>query len=174
MIFLEDENIRLRAVEPEDASSLLDIENDTAQWIENGMSAPYSFKNLREYAAGYDADPIRSGQLRLIIASKADGKIAGIVDLYDISATSRTAFIGIYVCSNHRQTGTAAAALKLLEVYSRQLLNLRVLGVKIAASNEVSKQLFSNAGYTYGGRLGGWLLSGRTETDLLFFYKNLE
>lgn len=179
MRFLEDEIIRLRAVEPDDTKQLWDIETDSDQWRENGMMAPYSMHNLREYAEHYDADPIRSGQLRLIMELKKEDsgemsrQIAGIVDLYDISPTGRTAFVGIYVLKERRRRGLATRALHLTEEYCRLLLNLRMLGVKISGSNMPSRGLFEKSGFNKVGELKGWLLSGHETFPLLIYTKSL-
>lgn len=105
MTFLEDNILRLRAVEPDDADMMWEVESDSGQWIENGMSAPYSRKNLKDYAETYDADPIRAGQLRLVIERKMNGgnETVGLIDLYDISSLWRTAYVGIYILEKNRR-----------------------------------------------------------------------
>lgn len=173
MTFLENNRILLRAVEPEDAEELWHIETDSRQWRDNGMMAPYSRHNLKEYAENYDADPIRTGQLRLVIEEKTNGKIAGITDLYDISAMARTAFLGIYVNEESRENHIAAEALALLESYCRQLLNLRILGAKVGEKNHASIRLFTKAGFEKAGELREWLLSGRETSSLIIFTKSL-
>ena len=187
MKFLEDDILRLRAVEPSDADTMWEIETDSSQWRDNGMSAPYSRRNLREYAENYDADPIRAGQLRLVAELKYDttgrninrnndttGRTIGLVDLYDISPTGRTAFIGIYVMDQHRGNGYAARALNLMEEYARMLLNLRIVAAKVSAANPDSRSLFEKNGYTLSGRLQDWLLSGSETSSLLIYTKKLD
>ena len=39
-MFLENEIIKLRSVEPEDAETMWIVESDSEQWMQNGMSAP--------------------------------------------------------------------------------------------------------------------------------------
>lgn len=172
MIFLEDDDIRLRAVEPEDADMLWLAERDSRQWIENGMSAPFSRENLRQYASNYDADPIRAGQLRLICENN-DGEMIGITDLYDISSTNRTAFVGIYIFDEHRKRGYAHKSLALLEMYAHMLLNLRILGAKISETNIGSLQLFESSGYIRNGILHDWLLTGSETRSLIIYTKKL-
>lgn len=172
MRFLEDDNIRLRAVEPNDADMLWAAEADSSQWLENGMSAPYSRENLRDYASSYDADPIRSGQLRMVCETR-EGETVGLADLYDISAIGRTAFVGIYIFNDFRNLGYASSALALLEIYARMLLNLRILGAKISETNVRSRSLFEKGGYLLSGTLPGWLLSGSSERSLLIYTKAL-
>lgn len=173
MKFLEDDKIKLRAVEPEDSDNMLEIECDSRQWRENGMMAPYSRHNLRSYAENYDADPIRSGQLRLIIEEKETEDLLGLIDLYDISCINRTAFVGIYIIDKYRRNGHAVRALKLVENYASQLLNLRILGVKVSSRNHASRLLFEKTGYSQVGNLPDWLLSGHECYNLHVYIKKL-
>lgn len=180
MRFLEDELLRLRAVEPEDAEMMWRVESDSTQWRENGMMAPYSMRNLREYAENYDADPIRTGQLRLIAelktagAETAESRFTGIVDLFDISPTGRTAFVGIYIRAEQRGKGYATRLLRILEEYCRLLLNLRILAGKVSETNMASRTMFEHAGYRLEGELKQWLLNGSETHSLLIFTKELD
>lgn len=160
--FLQDDKIRLRAVEPSDADVMWEIERDPTQWIDNGMSAPYSRHNLEEYAKTYDADPIRAGQIRLVVdlPTSTEHEVVGLVDLYEISPTGRNAFVGIYIRREFRGKGLAKRALKLLEEYAYILLGLRILGAKIASTNTPSILLFEQCGYTHSGTLTDWLRPG--------------
>lgn len=177
MEFLKDEDIRLRAVEPEDAGEMWEIESDSRQWYENGMMAPISYFHLHEFALKYDGDPFRSGQIRLIADiwdnQKGDNETFGIFDLYEISAQRRTAFVGIYIKEKWRNIGVASRVLNLGEDYARRLLNLRILGAKISASNLASKNLFENNGFILSGTLRDWLITVNTTNDLLIYTKHL-
>lgn len=177
MDFLKDETIRLRAVEPEDATEMWEIESDSRQWFENGMMAPLSYYNLHEYALKYDNDPFRAGQIRLIAEILDDKKekylTIGIFDLYDISSIRRTAFVGIYLKQNWRKAGYADRILRIGENYAGQLLNLRILGAKVCQTNEASLYLFERNGYALAGKLKDWLISGNETHDLLIFTKSL-
>ena len=173
MKFLESDKIRLRAVEPADAGMMWEVENDSSQWLENGMAAPFSRRNLEVYADSYDADPIRAGQIRFVCETIGTRRPAGLADLYDISAVNRTAFAGIYILPPFRRKGHASEALALMENYARLLLNLRVLAAKVAGSNHESISLFEHAGYTLRGELPGWLMSGGETTPLCIFTKVL-
>lgn len=180
MVFLKDDMITLRAVEPEDAERMWEFETDSRQWLHNGMCAPYSRRILKEYACTYDADPMRAGQIRLVVAWRSDrdesGKeeIIGLVDLFEISPQNRTAFVGVYIKESERRKGHATRALALTEEYAHRLLNLRMIGVKICEDNFPSIGLFTKKGYERAGRLDGWLLSGDRESALLIFTKTLK
>lgn len=165
--------LSLRPVEPEDALAMWEMESDPTQWIQNGMMAPYSLRNLKEYALQYRADPFAEGQLRLMLVDKNVAEPVGIVDLYDISASNRTAWVGIYIRPAFRGNGLGRKALLLLEDYCRRLLNLRILAAKIASENAASQRLFAKAGYTECGRLRDWLVSDDRSQDILIFQKHL-
>lgn len=165
--------MRLRPVEPEDALAMWEMESDPTQWIQNGMMAPFSLRNLKEYALQYRADPFAEGQLRLMLVDKNVAEPVGIVDLYDISASDRTAWVGIYIRPAFRGNGLGKKALQMLEDYCRRLLNLRILAAKIASENAASQRLFAKAGYTECGRLRDWLVSADRSQDILIFQKHL-
>ena len=168
-----DGQIRLRAVEPSDALAMYDIENDASIWSYSRQQAPLSMRAIAEYAAGYDADPMRSGQLRLIVESVGDGEICGIADLYGISPLDRHAWVGIVILPEYRRRGIARAALTLLAHYSGKILNLRILGAKIAADNGASLRLFASSGFTHSGTLPGWITAPDGSVALALLAKQL-
>lgn len=171
--FLKDDAIRLRAVEPGDSFFIWEIESDSSQWVDNGLCAPYSYHNIEEYAATYEADPFRAGQLRLLVEDILSKEIMGIVDLYDISPVNRNAFIGIYVLESFRCKGVASRTIALLETYCRQLLNLHALGSKVAEDNISSHKLFVKCGFDLAGKLPEWLICGHGKRALYIYTKLL-
>lgn len=165
--------LRLRPVEPEDALAMWEMESDPTQWIQNGMMAPFSLRNLKEYALQYRADPFAEGQLRLMLVDKNVDEPVGIIDLYDISASNRTAWVGIYIRPEYRGNGVGKKALQMLEDYCRRLLNLRILAAKIASGNVASRRLFAKARYFECGCPKDWLVSADNSQDILLFQKLL-
>lgn len=170
---LEKGNIRLRAVEPEDAELMWDVESDSSQWILNGMSAPLSRQNILDYALSYDADPMSARQIRLIIENKTDKEVVGIADIYDISPSHRHAFVGIYILPSKRRQGLAVKSLGILEDYAFRLLNINHLAARIMAGNGASIILFQKAGYTRRGEIPSWFLCGNEFIPLLLYSKIL-
>lgn len=172
-MFLKDYNIILRAVEPEDVEFMWQVELDSSQWIHNSQLAPYSRKNLEDYASNYDADPFVAGQIRFLIESD-NGIRLGILDLYEISAQHRRAFVGIYILKKFRKLGYAQRSLELVERYAFKLLNLRILGAKIVSSNIESLNLFNKAGYKECGIMPEWILAGDKFIDMFLFTKKCD
>ena len=175
MMLLEDGVIRIRPLEPEDVEFMWEVESDSTQWIENSMLAPYSKEKVREYALSYNADPFSSGQLRLIVDSIENQNVRsiGIIDLYDISAQHRRAFIGIYIIKSCRNNGYGRRAVSLIETYSYKLLNLFQLGAKVSEHNSASIQLFRSSGYSFRGCIPDWLISGNEMYGMCVYTKKL-
>lgn len=169
---LENDHIRLRPVEPDDADFMWSVESDSLQWIQNSLVAPFSRENLLNYARTYEADPFTAEQLRLIITDMS-GRRIGIADLYDLSAQHHTSFVGVYILPEYRRMGIAMEALSILEDYARRVLNLRQLAAKIVDGNEMSMQLFLKAGYEWSGTLKNWIQSGSQTFSLHYLQKQL-
>lgn len=173
-MILENELIRLRAVEPEDADAIWISETDSTQWLQNGMSAPLSRRIILEYALSYDADPFRDNQLRLMIEEKNCQKIIGIADLFEISPIHKNAFAGIYIMPDARSKGFAGMALGLLDKYSSGILNITNIAAKIMEGNQASIRLFEKCGYIRRGVIPSWFRVGDENKDLLLYSKILK
>lgn len=160
--------VRFRAVEPDDARFLFEIENDESAWEDSDTLAPYSFNLLREYAENYKADPLSEGQLRLV-ALDISGNPVGLLDFYDISFVHNTSYIGIYVHPGSRRKGYAASIINQAISYARRRLNLNALGAKILSHNSASISLFEKAGFSVAGILPQWrrTLQGRSDLILM-------
>lgn len=173
-MILENDILKLRAVEPEDATIMWEVESDSSQWIQNSMAAPLSSNIIYNYALSYDADPFSAGQLRLIVERKSDDGIIGIIDLYNISATHRNAFVAIYILPEFRRLGYAETAIGLLERYAFENLNLQHLAAKIMEGNDISVKLFCKCGYALRGIIPQWFQTGNIHKNLSIYSKILD
>ena len=118
-MILNNSQIKLRAVEPEDLDILYKWENSTALWIHGNTLAPYSKLVLRQYINDtIEMDIFQSKQLRLMICLTDNDTTIGTVDLYDIDAYHRRAGIGILIDEAHRQKQYATQALELMADYA--------------------------------------------------------
>ncbi|MDE6528310.1 MAG: GNAT family N-acetyltransferase [Muribaculaceae bacterium] len=168
-----NETICLRALEPGDVDRLYLWENDPEMRRHGAATAPWSRHQLWEYANNYDADPLRSGQLRLMIEKRgkplhqdsrgngspnqAENVAVGCVDLYDIDTRNRHAFVGIMIAREHRRNGYASEAMLQLADYCLTSLGLHSLVAVVAADNTPSIRLFTRCGFTLRGTLAHWL-----------------
>lgn len=163
----DNRRVNLRALEPKDAEMMYEAENDEAAWKYSEYVAPLSLELLHHYALTYDAEPFRSGQLRLIIEN--DGSSIGILDLVEISPRHLRAEIGIYILPEFRGKGLGTEALNTAKEYCRNRLCLHQLGATVAVSNHSAKRSFENAGFSVSGIRPAWLRTpdGYEDVELL-------
>lgn len=147
--------VKLRALEPEDAELMYEAENDEAAWIYSDYLAPLSRELLSHYALTYDADPFRSGQLRLII--EMDETPVGILDLFDISPRHLRAETGIYLLPKFRDLGLGTEALLSAKYFCRKRLGLHQLTATIAQANMAARICYEKAGFSSTGIRHDWL-----------------
>lgn len=159
-MLLSNSLVTLRACEPGDVDVLYQWENDTSLWGCASTVAPLSRAQLLDYVDHYDGNVFSAGQLRLMVTSTATGTPVGVVDLFDCDPLNRRAAVGILVCRECRGKGYGAQALELVKGYCRSHLGLHQLHCTVAADNEASRALFSDAGFTVSGRLRSWLRRG--------------
>ena len=157
--------LKLRALEPDDAEMMYEAESDPEAWRYSDYLAPISLRMLRDYALTYDADPFHSGQLRLIV--EVDGTPAGILDLFDISARHLRADTGIYILPAFRRKGVGTRALELAKDYCRERLGLHQLTASVASGNAEALLCYGKAGFSVTGSRPEWLRTPDGFDDIL-------
>ena len=166
---LINENIRLRALEPEDLEVLYQWENDVDLWQYGSTLAPYSRFVLRDYITNaLSQDIFQSRQLRLMIANHTTQTPIGTVDLYDFDPTNLRAGIGILIDRDSRRQGLGFQTLQLMHEYARNILLLNQLYAYVPASNLPSYKLFQKSGYQETGLLKSWLKTPDIFSDVHF------
>jgi|SRR5690554_3423625 diamine N-acetyltransferase len=168
---LENNQIGLRAPEPEDLDILYLWENDTSLWEYGASITPYSRFDLKQYLIDNKHDIYIDKQLRLIVVNKSDGATIGAVDLYDFEPFHRRAGVGILIDSNYRGQGYGLMALRIVEEYAFNFLNLKQLYAMIPENNKGSIELFTKAEYTHTGNLSNWLSKGNSFESVLVMQK---
>lgn len=164
MISLEQNEIHLRALEPEDLSLLIAWENNPAFWTAAQQKIPYSEYLIKEYLKQAGQSPYESGQLRLVIC-KGEQSI-GLIDCFDFDAHHQRAGIGILIAKSEESgKGYAQTALKIFAKYLFDNFNLIQLYAGIAAGNEASIRLFQNCGFVQYGLRKDWYRQGETFVD---------
>lgn len=152
-MLLQDDRIRLRAMEPEDCEAMYRWENDTSLWHLGDTTRPFSQRALTEFIAQASQDIFTARQVRFMIELLfADGRgreAVGCVDLFDFDPLNRRAGVGILVYEPaFRRKGYALAALRLTAEYAFGHLDMRQLWADIPVSNTASLRLFERAGFT--------------------------
>ena len=171
---LENNNIKLRAIEPEDLELLYTWENSSQIWQVSNTLAPYSKFVLKQYIENSNKDIFETKQLRLIITSKNNNNFPiGTIDLYDIDFYNLKAGIGILIADDdNRKKGFASEALKIILEYTFKHLGLKQLFCEISEKNTASLQLFKKLNFKVSGKLLNWKKSINNFEDV-FILQNI-
>ena len=157
MRFLENDTLKLRALEPEDLDVLYKWENNTEFWSAGNTITPYSRYILKSYIESDCNDIFVSKQLRLMVCLKKDNIVIGTIDLFDFDPFNNRVGVGILIGHEYQSKGYASQVLALIEDYSFEYLKLNQLYCNIAANNVISIKLFESRGFEIAGKLKEWL-----------------
>lgn len=156
-MYLENNSIKLRALEPEDLDILYRWENDSDVWTVSNAVEPYSRYILKEYIAYSDKTIYEKKQLRLMIELKDTRDVVGAIDLFDFDVHNKRAGIGILIDGAFRNNGYASQALSLVVEYAFKFLHLHQIYANVVSNNDASRALFANGGFVMSGVLKDWL-----------------
>ena len=168
MAFLENENLLLRALEPEDLDVLYEWENNSEIWKYGSTLMPYSKFALSDYLTNSLQGIIHTRQLRLMAIEKISNTAVGTVDLFDYDPVHQRACIGILVDIPFRRKGYGEEILNLTAAYAFNILHLNQLYACIPLSNTRSFNLLSKCGYIQTGSLKSWLKTSGGFEDVCF------
>lgn len=157
-MLLENETLKLRALEPEDLDILYKWENDSKLWIHGNTLTPYSKLALRKYIAEtQQLDIYEAKQLRFMIVLKSTDTTIGAIDLYEFDFHHSRAGIGILIDENYRNNSYALQTLEIIKEYVFSFLHIKQIFAHITTDNKQSVRLFEKAGYKRSGELSDWL-----------------
>lgn len=157
MYILENKNIILRALEPEDLDILFEIENNRDLWMVSNTLTPFSRDLLKKYIDQSHLDIYEAKQLRLVISSKETAKVMGLVDLFDFDPHHLRVGIGISVLPSHQRRGIAKQSIEIMLNYAFDQLGLHQVYANIPTKNEKSRNLFKNIGFNCTGSRKEWI-----------------
>ncbi len=155
---LINDNLSLRAPEPDDIDFILDMENDTSLWHVSNTHNPFSRFDIEQYIMMADKDIYSAQQLRLIII-KSDELTqlkVGIVDIFDCDFHNRRAGVGILIIEKEQNNGYAGLALDMVVDFMFRNINIHQLYCNIATDNAKSKHLFQSRGFVHVGVKKDW------------------
>ncbi|MEC4113530.1 GNAT family N-acetyltransferase [Myroides pelagicus] len=165
-MFIQGDNIYLRALEPEDLSFIYEIENDMKLWEVSNTQTPYSRFLIRQYLENAHQDIYEAKQLRLVICDSVTDKVLGLIDLFDYDPKNNRAGVGIVVqYAEDRNKGIGTAALAMIVDYGVNYLHLNQLYANVAVDNKASIALFEQAGFELVGIKKAWTRVGNTYKD---------
>ncbi len=167
-------NIKLRALEPEDTDILYEWENDPEVWRVSNVHVPFSRDAIRKFVQNFQYDIYQSKQVRWMIDLKTGSQwfTIGAIDLYDFDPHNRRAGIGILIKDRkHRGKGYASDALSLIIDYCFKILNLNQVYCSIPEYNASSILLFEKHHFIRTGERKQWLLDNGQWVNELFMQR---
>jgi diamine N-acetyltransferase len=164
------QDIRLRAIEPEDLELLYNWENNNSWWIISNTVAPFSKYTLKRYIRNSHKSIYETGQLRLMIDLISGNQTIGTIDIFDFDPFHNRAGIGILIAEEEqRRKGYASMALKCLTDYCFGTLQLHQLWCNILANNSESIELFQKLGFVKIGIKKEWVKTADGYLDEYMF-----
>ncbi len=168
---LEKDNIKLRALEPEDINLLYIWENNSEIWQVSNTITPFSKYILTKYVENSHLDIFEAKQLRLMIDVYENNSktTIGSIDLFDFDPINKRAGIGILIHDKiDRKKGYASVSLKILIDYCFTILNLNQLYCNITVNNENSINLFKSNKFEITGEKKFWVRKNNTWVNEYF------
>lgn len=157
-MLLENNQIRLRALEPEDLNLLYKWENDPSLWDVGNTRNPYSLYALKQYIQqSAEHDIYENKQLRLMIEELETGTTVGTVDLFDFEFHHSRVALGLFVDPDYQGRGYATSALRLVEEYVFQFLSINQLYCHISENNTASVRMFQKENFHSSCILINWI-----------------
>lgn len=155
---MQNNRVKLRAVEPADIDFIYHLENDIQNWMASDHSAPFSRYAIEQYVLSIEQDIFALGQMRLIVESNDTSvkKNIGSIELFDADPLHRRAGIGINIIADEQQKGYASAALALMIDYCFTTLGMHQIFCNIAEENKASLKLFEKHGFQLIGLKKDW------------------
>lgn len=167
---MNDENIVIRALEPEDLEYLYQWENNMDLWEISNTLTPFSHFALKKYIENAHRDIYETKQLRLMITDKENNEPVGLIELYDFDPYHQRAGLGIMIHNmEKRRKGYASSAIKLMLDYGFETLGLNQVYCCAPSWNIASLKLFDSLGFSRTGYHKQWLKRGTEWEDVIYF-----
>ena len=163
-----NQEVKLRAMEPEDLELLYQVENDPTLWNVGSSNVPYSRYTLQEYIATSLNDIYADHQVRMMVEN-GEGRAVGMADLINFDPSNQRAELGLVILPDCRRQGYARAALHAVCDYALRQLHLHQLYAYIATDNKACVELFRSEGAHESNELTDWLFDGKHYQSALLF-----
>ena len=165
-MLLENQLIKLRALEPRDLDFVFEAENNTEIWNISNTQTPYSKFLIKQYLKNAHQDIYTAKQLRLLIEVKSTEKSVGLIDLFEFDPKNKRVGLGILILnSQDRNQRIGSQAVGILIDYVFEFLDVHQIFVNIDVNNIASIKLFNNFGFELIGVKKDWNFQNKSYHD---------
>ncbi|MFT5823583.1 MAG: diamine N-acetyltransferase [Crocinitomix sp.] len=169
---LKGSSIYLRTLEPTDAETLLDWENNPENWRVSETRVPFSKQLIHDYVNSAQ-DIFAVKQIRLMICLLDTDEAIGSVDLFDYEPIHQRMGLGILIVKSMRGKGYGLEALSVAANYALNGVGIRNLYCSILGDNAASRKLFERAGFVEIGCRKDWFNDKGHWVDEYLYQKQL-
>lgn len=163
--------IQLRDLDMEDASFILEVENNKDIWKVSHTQEEFSRKDIEIFIAKNLVDGLLVGQKRWMITINKNR--CGCIDLFDYDINNKRAGIGIVIHPDFQNQGIASKALDLMIKLCKKDLELYQMFCTIMPNNLHSIKLFESKGFIKSGTRKDWTLYENKFFDEFFYQLKL-
>lgn len=154
---LQQGDIVLRALEPDDVELLYKWENHPDVWKVSNTRTPLSKFALANYIQCADKDIWEIREMRLIITDFENNAL-GTLELFEFDPYHSRAGVGVMIFEqSDRRKGTASEALTLLFDYCKNELGINQVYANVSEANLASLNLFKSLEFLLVGVKKNWL-----------------
>jgi RimJ/RimL family protein N-acetyltransferase len=159
----EGDLVRLRAIEDGDIERLHELFWDPEVTRYLSVVWPEPTEGTRRW---WERVRTSSDQAVFAIETRA-GHFVGAAGLHDISASSRTAMLGIWLAREHWNQGLGTDAVRTLCRFGFREMNLRRVTLHVYANNPRGVRAYQKVGFVEEGRLRGDHFAGGAPIDVV-------
>lgn len=169
MNFWEGEQIRLRAIEPADATFFFELQGDTERnRVLDFLPPPSSLAALEVWTREQSQKELENDAFQWLIESKTGERVGSIVT-HTCNPRNGTFSHALDIAAGARRKGYAAEAVSLILRYYFGELRYQKVHVGVQSDNDASIALHRKLGFKLEGTQGRMIFQKGTYLDLLLF-----
>lgn len=171
---MHNEKFGIRPIVLDDLSFLNEWKN--SEEVFKYLGGSYRPVSIDEQRKWMDSLIDSSGNARRFIIFSIDGNVPiGMVGLYNLNHINRNCEIGIYIGnSKYHGMGAASYAVKSLEEYARNYLNIRKIKAYVVSENHHAILFWESQGYEHTGCYRGERFINGRYADVHLYEKYFE
>lgn len=168
--YWENDRIRLRAIEPEDAPFFFDWNMDSEMGLMVGrLYPPTSQKNVRDWVEKTTAMYSDTSDDFFFVIETLAGELAGSINPHKCDRRVGNFTYGIAIRRPFQRQGYARGAIEMVLRYYFYELRYQKVTVKVYGYNEPSQRLHETMGFVLEGRIRRVVYhNGRHYDDLMY------
>jgi RimJ/RimL family protein N-acetyltransferase len=169
MNYWQGNNIRLRAIEPDDAAIFYrwNLDSERARMLDF-VWPPSSMASVRAWTEEQSKHKLEGDSFHWVIET-AQGEPAGAIGTHACDLRNGTFRYGLDVAPEHRRKGYAVEAVRMVLGYYFEELRYQKVTVNVHSDNEASIQLHVRLGFQLEGRLRRMVFTHGAAIDELFY-----